>query len=331
MKTTAAPLTTTGRSPAADGFLRDVLHGLRRRRKRLPCKYFYDAAGSALFDRICELDEYYLTRCELDLLRRHAAEMAEAAGRGAVLIEYGSGSSLKTRLLLDQLREPAAYVPVDISSEHLSRSAARLRRRYPALPVLPVAADFTQPFELPPLPPAAGRSVVLFSGSTIGNFRPAEAVHLLRQMAQLCGPDGALLVAADLKKDRAVLEAAYNDRLGVTAAFNLNLLTRINHELYADFVVDRFRHHAFYNARRGRMEMHLVSLADQTVHVGGAALSFARGETVRTEFSYKHSPRDFAELAERAGLKVERMWTDEKQWFSAQWLTLHSGGRAGGK
>ena len=303
MKTTAALLPGC-RPSAADDFLHDVLHGLRRRRKRLPCKYFYDAAGSALFDRICELDEYYLTRCELDLLRRHAAEMAEAAGPGAALIEYGSGSSLKTRLLLDQLREPAAYVPVDISGEHLNRSAARLRRRYPALPVLPVAADFTQPFELPPLPPDVGRRVVLFSGSTIGNFRPTEAARLLRQMARVCGPDGALLVAADLKKDRAILEAAYNDRLGVTAAFNLNLLTRINRELHADFVVERFRHHAFYNARRGRMEMHLVSLANQTVHLGGVALAFARGETIRTEFSYKYSPSDFAELAKRAGLKV---------------------------
>jgi dimethylhistidine N-methyltransferase len=330
MKTTAAPLSGPGRSPASDGFLHNVLHGLRRRRKRLPCKYFYDDAGSALFDRICELDEYYLTRCELDLLRRHAAEMADAAGRGAVLIEYGSGSSLKTRLLLDQMREPAAYVPVDISGEHLGRSAARLRRRYPALPVLPVAADFTQPFELPRLPAAAGRRVVLFSGSTIGNFRPAEAVRLLRQMGRLCGADGALLVAADLKKERTILEAAYNDRLGVTAAFNLNLLTRINRELHADFVVERFRHHAFYNARRGRMEMHLISLADQTVHLGGSALSFARGETVRTEFSYKYSPRDFADLAEQAGLTVERMWTDEKQWFSAQWLTPLSVERAGG-
>jgi uncharacterized SAM-dependent methyltransferase len=149
---------------------------------------------------------------------------------------------------------------------------------------------------------------------------------LLRQMGRLCGPAGALLVAADLKKDRSILEAAYNDRLGVTAAFNLNLLTRINRELHADFVVKRFRHHAFYNARRGRMEMHLISLADQMVHLGGAALSFARGETVRTEFSYKYSPRDFADLAEQAGLKVERMWTDEKQWFSAQWLTPYAGG-----
>ncbi len=325
MKTTAATLPGP-RPSAADDLLHDVLQGLRRRRKRLPCKYFYDAAGSALFDRICELDEYYLTRCELDLLRRHATEMAEAAGRRVALIEYGSGSSLKTRLLLDQLQEPAAYVPVDISGEHLNRSTARLRRRYPALPVLPVAADFTQPFELPSLPPAVGRRILFFSGSTIGNFRPAEAARLLRQMARLCGSDGAVLVAADLKKDRAILEAAYNDQLGVTAAFNLNLLTRINRELHADFVVEQFRHHAFYNARRGRMEMHLISQANQTVHVGGAALSFARGEPIRTEYSYKYSPSDFADLAGRAGLKVERMWTDEKQWFSAQWLTPHPGG-----
>ncbi len=274
MKLTAAPL--PGRPPADDGFLRDVLDGLRRRRKRLPCKYFYDAVGSRLFDRICELDEYYLTRCELDLLHRHAGEMAETAGPGAVLIEYGSGSGLKTRLLLDRLRDPAAYVPVDISGEHLESSAARLARRYPGLPVLPVVADFTRPFELPPLPATAGRRIVFFSGSTIGNFRPNEAVRLLRQMAQVCGPAGGLLVAADLKKDRAVLEAAYNDLAGVTAAFNLNLLTRINRELGGDFVPEAFRHHAFYNARRGRVEMHLVSREDQTVSVGETPVSFPR-------------------------------------------------------
>ncbi len=326
MKLTAAPLPGPRRPTADDAFLRDVLDGLSRRRKRLPSKYFYDDAGSRLFDRICELDEYYLTRCELDLLQRHAGEMAEAVGPGAVLIEYGSGSGLKTRLLLDRLRDPAAYVPVDISGEQLQRSAARLARRYPGLPVAPVVADFTRPFELPPLPATAGRRVVFFSGSTIGNFRPAEAVRLLRQMAQLCGPAGGLLVAADLKKDRAVLEAAYNDRAGVTAAFNLNLLTRIDRELGGDFVPEAFRHLAFYNARRGRIEMHLVSLKDQAVSVGGAVFSFRRGETVRTEYSYKYSPNDFAGLAERAGLCVKRLWTDAKGWFSVQWLTVQAGG-----
>ena len=321
MNTIAAPLPGLPRPPADDGFLRDVLDGLRRPRKRLPCKYFYDDAGSHLFDRICELDEYYPTRCELDLLHRHAGEMADAAGRRAVLIEYGSGSGLKTRLLLDRLREAAAYVPVDISGEHLERSAARLARRYPGLPVLPVVADFTRPFALPALPRTAGRRVVFFSGSTIGNFRPAEAVRLLTQMARLCGPAGALLIAADLKKDHAVLDAAYNDRAGVTAAFNLNLLTRINRELGANFDPAAFRHHAFYNERRGRIEMHLVSREDQTVTVGGAVFTFARGESVRTEFSYKYSLADFAGLATRAGLRVERVWTDAKNWFSAQWLT----------
>lgn len=312
---------------APAGFLRDVLCGLRRRPKRLPCKYFYDDAGSRLFEEICELDEYYLTRCELDLLRRQAGEMAEAAGPGAVLIEYGSGSGLKTRLLLDRMRNPAAYVPVDISGEQLRRSAERLARRYPGLPVLPVVADFTRPFELPPLPPGGGHRVVFFSGSTIGNFRPAEAVRLMAQMARVCGPGGGLLIAADRKKDRAVLEAAYNDRRGVTAAFNLNLLARINRELGGDFALDRFRHRAFYDEARGRIEMHLVSLADQAVHVGGAAFDFARGESVRTEYSYKYDREGFAALAARAGLRVERTWTDEKGWFGVQWLTPQSGER----
>lgn len=308
-------------APPDAAFLRDVLRGLRRRPKRLPCKYFYDETGSRLFEQICELDEYYLTRCELDLLGRHAGEMAEAAGPGAVLIEYGSGAGLKTRLLLDRLRAPAAYVPVDISGEHLRRSAERLVRRRPGLPVLPVVADFTRPFALPPVP--AGRRIIFFSGSTIGNFRPPEAVRLLAQMARLCGPGGGLLVAADRKKDRAVLEAAYDDRRGVTAAFNLNLLARVNRELGGDFALDRFGHRAFYDETHGRIEMHLVSLADQTARAGGESFVFARGEPIRTEYSYKYDPQGFADLASRAGLQAEREWTDAKGWFGVHWLTPH--------
>jgi dimethylhistidine N-methyltransferase len=297
-----------------------VLDGLRRPRKELPCKYFYDARGSELFERICGLGEYYPTRCELEILERYAGEMADAAGRGCVLIEYGSGSSRKTRLLLDRLREPAAYVPVDISAEHLARSAAALSRRYPGLAVLPVAVDFTGPFTLPPLPSPAGRRAVYFSGSTIGNFRPPAAVRLVAGMARLAGPGGGLLIAADLKKDAAILEPAYNDRLGVTAAFNLNLLARINRELGADFDLSRFRHLAFYNARRGRIEMHLVSLADQAVRIDGEVISFAEGERVRTEYSYKYGPDDFRALAARVGLRVEHVWTDARGLFSVQWL-----------
>jgi dimethylhistidine N-methyltransferase len=317
---TAAPLADRRAPAAADAFRCDVLRGLRRGRKALPCKYFYDARGSQLFEQICELEEYYPTRCELEILERRVGAMADAAGRGCVLIEYGSGSSRKTRRLLDCLHAPAAYVPVDISGEHLAHSAGRLTRRYPSLRVAPVCADFTRPFELPAAARSGGRRVLYFSGSTIGNFRPREAVRLLAGMARLVGPGGGLLIAADLKKDPAVLEPAYDDRMGVTAAFNLNLLARINRELGADFALDRFRHHAFYNARRGRVEMHLVSREDQSVRIGDEVVTFAAGESVRTEYSYKYSPADFRAVAARAGLRVEHVWTDARGWFSVQWL-----------
>jgi dimethylhistidine N-methyltransferase len=309
--------------PAADGadaFLREVLAGLARPHKQLPCKYFYDERGSRLFDEICDLEEYYLTRCELAILRRHAGEMAVRLGPGCALIEYGSGSSLKTRLLLDRLGRPAAYVPVDISGEHLLRSARRLARAYPGLEVAPVCADFTRPFPLPPLRQEPRRRVVYFSGSTIGNFGPSEAADLLAGIARLCGPGGGLLIGVDLKKDRATLEAAYDDRRGVTAAFNLNLLARINRELGADFELSRFRHHAFYNEGPGRVEMHLVSLGAQTVRVGGAAFDLADGETICTEYSYKYGSDEFRDLAAHAGLSLGRVWTDENGLFSVQYL-----------
>jgi dimethylhistidine N-methyltransferase len=312
------------RAAAADDFVRDVVEGLSRPAKELPCKYFYDARGSRLFDRICRLEEYYPTRCELALLRRHGAALAEAVGPGCALVEYGSGSSLKTRLLLDRLPDAAAYVPVDISGEHLFRSARRLARHYPSLEVAPVCADFTRPFALPPLRRPVRRRVVYFSGSTIGNFGPAEAAALLAGIARLCGPGGGLLIGVDLDKDPRLLEAAYNDRLGVTAAFNLNLLARINRELGADFDLAAFRHHAFYDRRHRRIEMHLVSRRPQTAHVAGTAFAFAEGETIRTEYSHKYRPEDFRALARPAGLEVEQVWTDDERLYSVQYL------RAGG-
>jgi dimethylhistidine N-methyltransferase len=248
--------------------------------------------------------------------------MAGRLGPGCALIEYGSGSSLKTRLLLDRLERPVAYVPVDISGEHLLLSARRLARAYPDLEVVPVCADFTRPFPLPPLRQEPRRRVVYFSGSTIGNFGSAEATDLLAGIARLCGPGGGLLIGVDLKKGRAVLEAAYNDRRRVTAAFNLNLLARLNRELGADFDLSRFRHRAFYNPGPGRVEMHLVSQAAQTVHVGGAAFDLAEGETICTEYSYKYGLDDFRELAARAGLTLEQVWTDEKGLFSVQYLRV---------
>jgi L-histidine Nalpha-methyltransferase len=310
-------------SAATDEFLRDVVDGLSRAPKELPCKYFYDARGSELFDRICELEEYYPTRCEAELLRDRAAEMADIFGPHCVLIEYGSGSSRKTRLLLDRLREPAAYVPVDISAEHLLLSARALARRYPGLTIRPVAADFTRSFSLPPLP-AADRRVVFFSGSTVGNFQPPEAVGLLVHIARLVGPGGGLLIGVDLKKDRKTLERAYNDAAGVTAAFNLNLLVRIRRELGADVEPEQFQHRAVYNEAAGRIEMYLVSTAAQTVRVGDHVFRFAEGETIRTEYSYKYTVEEFRALAARAGFGVDRVWTDSGGLYSVQYLSVRA-------
>jgi dimethylhistidine N-methyltransferase len=294
------------------------LHGLRQPSKELPCKYFYDDRGAELFEQICELDEYYLTRCELAILERHAPEMAEHIGSGATLIEYGSGSGRKTLLLLDHLDRPAAYVPVDVNPRNLAAFARQLAERYPTLRVAPVCADFTKPFDLP-TKDRSSRRVVYFSGSTIGNFGPTEAVPLLANIVRLVGPGGGLLIAADLRKDRHVLEAAYDDGRGVTAAFNLNLLSHVNRELGADFDLDRFKHRAFFNESEGRIEMHLVSLADQTVRLDGETISFREGETIHTENSYKYTLDGFAALARQAGLRVERVWTDERGLFSVQY------------
>jgi dimethylhistidine N-methyltransferase len=300
-------------------FRRDVLHGLRQPRKTLPCKYFYDAEGSKLFDQICALREYYPTRTELGILRAHAGEMAGALGPGVLLIEYGSGSSVKTRLLLDRLENPAAYVPVDISREHLLETALSLRLDYPSLAVLPVCADFAAPFALPRTPPAARRAVY-FPGSTIGNFSEPAAITLLAGVGRRVGPGGALLVGVDLKKDARELERAYDDARGVTAAFNLNLLARMNRELDADFDLRRFRHRAVWVEEASRVEMHLVSELEQTVQVDGAGFRFARGESICTEHSHKYTLDGFARLARRAGLAVRRVWTDRRARFSVQYL-----------
>jgi dimethylhistidine N-methyltransferase len=331
----ATPFPPPSAGSSAD-FLREVLHGLGQPHKRLPCKYFYDHAGAELFERICELDEYYPTRCELDILQQHAHAIAAYLGPNVALIEYGSGSSRKTRLLLDQLREPAAYLPVDINGAQLRETARELARVYPRLPVHPIEADFVHPFTLPPplSPPGTGgdkgggpaaRRVVYFSGSTIGNFEPPTAMKLLAAIAALCGRGGGLLIGVDLKKDPNVLHAAYNDRHGVTASFNRNLLARINRELSADFVLDRYDHYAFYNPVSGRIEIHLVSRAAQTVHIAARTFALAEGESICTEYSYKYSLTDFARLANEAGLRVRQVWLDERAWFSVQYLSVEGG------
>jgi L-histidine Nalpha-methyltransferase len=308
--------------PDEQSFRAEVLGGLHQRPRELPCKYFYDEQGSRLFDQICELPEYYLTRTERDIMHRHAAEMAALLGPGSLLVEYGSGSSLKTRLLLDRLASVAAYVPLDVSGEHLHRSAKRLAARYPDLEVLPVCADFTADFTLPVPSRTPVRRVVYFPGSTLGNFGPSQAQSLLTRISALCGPGGALLLGIDLKKDPHVLEPAYNDSKGVTAAFNLNLLARINRELGADFDPDGFRHHAPYNRRLGCIEMYLISRKAQSVHIGKEIFTFAEGEPILTERSYKYDLDEFRFWVPRCGLRVEKVWTDERGYFSVLYLEV---------
>jgi len=302
--------------PRLDEMCEEVLAGLKERQKTLPCKYFYDARGSALFEAICELPEYYLTRTELGIMETHIGAMAASLGPGVMLVEPGSGSSRKTRLLLDHLSDPVAYVPVDISREHLVRAADRLNRLYPTLEVLPVCADFNQTFKVPAPRRRPKRGAVYFPGSTLGNFTPAETVRLLRQMRELAGPGGALLIGLDLSKDPLVLERAYDDAQGVTAQFNLNILARINRELDADFDLECFRHRAVYNKGESCIEMHLVNLGKQAVQVAGETFHFEDGEHILSERSYKHSPEGFAVLAAQVGLRIEQRWTDDRRYFS---------------
>jgi dimethylhistidine N-methyltransferase len=303
-------------------FRADVLAGLSAPAKTLPCKYLYDDRGSRLFDQICGLPEYYPTRTELGILYRHAGDMAAALGDNCLVIEYGSGSGLKTPLLLERLRHPAGYVPVEINRDHLLASAAGLAQRFPQLEVLPVWADFTDDFEVPAARRVPRRRAVFFPGSTIGNFGPSCAMDLMEGVARRCGPGGAFLVGVDLRKSKAILEPAYDDAAGVTAAFNKNLLVRINRELGADFDLDQFDHRAVFDEKHSRIEMHLVSHRRQTVHLDGRTIRFAAGESICTEHSYKYTLDAFRDMARTAGLCVRQVWTDEAGWFSVQYLEV---------
>ncbi|HEU4410751.1 MAG TPA: L-histidine N(alpha)-methyltransferase [Polyangiaceae bacterium] len=313
-----------------EGLLAEVLAGLSAPRKHLPPKLFYDEEGSRLFEAICGLDEYYPTRTELGILRAHAGAIAARLGPRCRLVEFGSGASLKTRVLLDALPEPSAYVPVDISPSALAGAAAELARRYPRLAIEPACADFTGPLALGPAGPGARRSAVFFPGSTVGNFTPGEARALLGRMAGLAGPGGALLVGIDLKKDPAVLHAAYNDRRGVTAAFNRNALARLNREYGANFPVEGFSHYAFYNPPEGRIEMHLVSNAKRRVELAGQAFAFDEGEPVVTEYSHKYTVAGFRELAGAAGLALREAWVDDRRYFAVLYLEPEAGPGARG-
>ena len=301
--------------------LRDeVLRGLRATPKALPPKLFYDASGAALFEEITALDEYYLTRAEREILDARAGEIAALAGPRCALVEYGSGAGVKVRRLLDALAEPAAYVPIDISRQQLATVAAELAAEYPAVAVRPVWADYTAPLRLPVLPEGA-RRLAFFPGSTIGNFHPAEAAAFLHRVRRTVGVGGALVLGVDRRKARAVLEAAYDDARGVTAAFNLNLLARLNRELGATFDLARFRHRARWDDAASRIEMHLESRVAHTVHVAGEPIAFAAGETIWTESSYKYDRPRLDALAAAAGFTVERLWTDGAERFWVGFLT----------
>ena len=306
--------------PGQDSFRTEVLNGLRKQQKELPCKYFYDERGSQLYERICSLDEYYIPRTEMAIMEDCIEEIVRLLGPGIMLVEYGSGSSAKTRILLDHMPEVATYIPIDISKEQLISVSQELSLDYPELEILPVCADFTSHFQLPVPEKKSERNVAYFPGSSIGNFGPESARKLLNRIANICEPGGALLIGIDLAKDPEVLYDAYNDSEGVTAAFNLNLLTRINRELEGDFNLSCFEHHALYNTDKGRVEMHLTSLRDQTVHLNNTRISFAEGESIWTESSYKYDLNDFTRMANDACFTVERIWTDDRQWFSMLYL-----------
>lgn len=309
-------------TPAAanDRLSADVLKGLRKTPKQLSPMWFYDELGSSLFEAICELPEYYVTRTELSIMAQHAPEMAQHLGPHPAVIEYGSGNSLKTRYLLDQLEMPATYVPVDIACEPLLDAAGSIARDYPELRIVPVCADFTQPFDLPVQVAWAKRRVAYFPGSTLGNFEEEHARRLLSSMRTMIGRNGAILIGLDLKKDPRVLERAYDDAAGITAKFNLNALRHLNRQLGADFDLAAFEHRALWVEEASRIEMHLVSKQRQTVHLGGHTIAIERGEHLRTECCHKYTLDGFAKLAASVDLAVTRVWSDGEMRFSVQLL-----------
>lgn len=320
MNSQVADLRDDDRRPPDNLMLEIVQRGLRASPKRLPSWLFYDERGSHLFERICEQPEYYLTRCEVALMQAQGEQIAQALGPDVRLVEYGSGHAIKTDILLQQLVAPVAYVPVEISPEPLRLSVQRLAGRFPHVPMQPLCADFTRPLRLPISPRAARRTVIYFPGSTIGNFDTVEAAVLLRKMRGEMGENGGLLIGVDLKKDAALLEAAYNDAAGVTAEFTLNMLAHVNRATGSDFDLRRFRHRARYNPMAGRIETHILSREDQSVRVGRQQVRFRENEAMQVEYSCKYSLEDFAALARRAGLAVREVWFDPERMFSVQYL-----------
>ena len=297
----------------------EVLKGLAKQQKQLSSKYFYDERGSDLFEQITRLEEYYLTDCEKEILQNNIKEISDHIGTDVILIELGSGSSYKTRFLLEELSDLSTYIPVDISEEFLLKTVNQLRMEYPKISIIPVFADYTSHFELPVSESSNQKQVVFFPGSTIGNFDPSQARDFLKNIAEITADDSEMLIGLDLKKDIKVLEAAYNDQQGITAQFNKNILRHINRVLDANFDLDSFEHQAFYNKEKGRIEMHLVSSCEQTVHIDDQEIGFGEGESIHTENSYKYSLQGFEELVSE-WYSVEKVWTDERDYFSLQHL-----------
>lgn len=328
MSVQAFDLRDDDRRPPVDDLLGIVQRGLRARPKRLPSWLFYDERGSHLFEQICEQPEYYLTRAEIALMGEHAGAMADVLGPDVRLVEYGSGSAIKTRMLLEHLHAPVSYVPVEISHEPLRQSTQSLGERFPEITVQALHADFTRPLRLPIPPRAPRRTVIYFPGSTIGNFEARDAAELLRKMRSEMGDNGGILIGADLKKDTAAIEAAYNDKAGITAEFTLNMLVRLNRDIGSDFDLAGFRHRAHYNAMAGRIETFLVSQCDQKVRVGKQQIGFAPDEAMQVEYSCKYSPEDFAALAGKAGLQVQHQWNDAANQFAVFYLS-RAGTRGG--
>lgn len=298
---------------------REVKRGLTQQKKQLPSKYFYDERGSMLFDQITREPEYYPTRCELSIMENFISDMAEVIGPQAQLVEFGSGNSFKTRLLLQHLPSIASYIPIDISREYLMEAADKLKDEFPNIAIHPLPADYTNSLNLPELDLSAKKRITYFPGSTIGNFHPQEARGFLQKNAEITQPNGGLLIGVDLKKDSQIMEKAYNDAEGITAAFNLNMLRHINSALDANFDLNQFEHLAFYNSDEGRIEMHLRSLYDQTVTIDDLQVEFEAGETIHTENSYKYTLEEFSQLA-APWFSVEEVWTDENGYFSVQFL-----------
>ena len=318
--TLVSPLRQKPLSEAAKQFRDDVLAGLHAPTRAIPSKYFYDQRGSALFDKICELQEYYPTRTEAAIMRRHSRMMAACIGDNSRLVEYGSGSSLKTRILLDQLKQLDTYLPIDISKEHLHATASELAAEYPQHAIRPIVGDFTKPLDLPEASSPDMNTCIYFPGSTIGNFTHEEASDLLHAMRDTAGQRGSLLIGFDLLKQKEILEAAYNDRDGITAQFNLNLLSRINRELDAQVNVSNFEHKAIFNEQAGRIEMRLRSRCNQSIRIDDQFFHINESDEILTEYSHKYTVEGFSTMADQAGWSCRALWLDPKKYFAVMYL-----------